>query len=331
MATEANILVTGGAGYVGGTAAAWLLDQGYRVTVVDDLSTGFRKLVDPRAAFVQARVGDRTKLDPLLRGERFDACFHFAAKALAGESVEKPEAYFENNVEQTRSLLDCLETAGVKRFIFSSTCAVFGMPEKEVVAEDSPKQPVSPYGRTKLEVERMLAERASRGLDAIAFRYFNAAGAEPCLRVGELHEPETHLIPCIFRAVKQGEPMRVFGTDYPTRDGTCIRDYVHVWDLAQAHEAGLKRLLGKTASSGSFEAFNLGSERGFSVREVIRACESVLKKTIATVETPRRPGDPARLFADASRAKRDLGFKPEYSSIERIVETAWAWEKKSAN
>jgi UDP-glucose 4-epimerase len=321
--------VVGGAGYVGSTATAWLLEQGFEVTILDDLSTGFERLVIPGVELVKARAGS-VEAHELLKKGRFDAVMHFAAKALVGESVEHPAMYFENNVEQTRILLDSMADAGVRKLIFSSTCAIFGSPDVEFISEATPKKPTNPYGETKLEVERMLAERAKESdLQSIALRYFNAAGAEPWLRVGELHAHETHLIPRVFLDATAGRPVQVLGTDYPTPDGTCVRDYVHVWDLAAAHAAALARLFEKDGPKGRFEAFNLGSESGFSVLEVIRACEQVMGKPIQTVNKPRRPGDPPRLVADSKLARSALGFAPEYSSLQKIVETAWQWHLKA--
>lgn len=324
-----RILVVGGAGYVGSTAVAWLLEQGHAVTILDDFSTGFEKLVLPDVKLVRARAGSVEARELLKRGN-FDAVMHFAAKALAGESVEKPGEYFENNVEQTRILLDYMCEAGVGKLVFSSTCAVFGAPDVEFISESAQKKPVNPYGETKLEVERMLTERAREsGLQSIALRYFNAAGAEPWLRVGELHEPETHLIPRILLDASSDRPVQVFGTDYPTSDGTCVRDYIHVWDLAAAHGAALRRLFASSEPGGKFEAFNLGSENGFSVLEVIAACEQALGRPVKKVNRPRRPGDPPRLVADSRLARKELGFSPTSSALGKIVSSAWAWHQKA--
>ncbi|HUP58607.1 MAG TPA: UDP-glucose 4-epimerase GalE [Bdellovibrionota bacterium] len=329
-AGKARILIVGGAGYVGSAAAAWLLDQGHAVHVLDDLSTGFRELVLPGAGFTQGRAGDRALVGELLARERFDAVMHFAARAQAGESVKKPAEYRENNVGQTTALMETLLPAGVRRVIFSSTCAIFGDPGESDLSEESPKRPLNPYGETKLEAERTMARLAAeRGLQAVALRYFNAAGAEPGLRVGELHEPETHLIPCVLRAADAGGELELFGTDYPTPDGTCVRDYVHVWDLARAHGAALERLLSRDAGTGRFEAFNLGSEKGFSVREVIDACGRVVGRPIRVAERPRRAGDPPRLVADSGLARRELGFDPKSSTLERIIASAWEWHRRS--
>lgn len=332
----AKVLVIGGAGYVGSAACAWLLRPGsngapnHAVWVLDDLSTGHGDLILPDVAgFTRARAGDAATVQELLSRERFDCVMHFAAKALVAESVAKPDLYFENNVTQTRQLLEAMVSAGVRRFIFSSTCAIFGDPGDSDIHEELPKKPINPYGETKLQAERLMEEFArERGLQAIALRYFNAAGAESGGRVGERHEPETHLIPRILQAALSGSVVEVYGTDYPTLDGTCVRDYVHVSDLASAHEAAMNRLLALPAgSSGVFEAFNLGSENGYSVRQVIEACRKATGLELPVVEKSRRPGDPARLVADSSKAQRELGFTIRHP-LESILATAWTWEKK---
>lgn len=335
----AKVLVVGGAGYVGGTACAWLLDHGHEVWVLDDLSTGHRQLLDrlkgPNGSgisgFLHARAGDQALVGPFLARERFDCVMHFAAFASVAESVAQPELYYENNVVQTRALLEAMLSAGVRRFIFSSTCAIFGDPGPSVerIHESVPKNPVNPYGATKLEVEGLLADLArDRGLQAIALRYFNAAGAEPQGRVGEWHEPETHLIPRILKAALKGEPIEVYGTDYPTPDGSAVRDYVHVCDLAQAHEAAMMRLIGyANETEGRFEAYNLGSANGFSVKQMIEACERAIGRKLAKVERPRRAGDPPRLIGDSTLAQKVLGFKPAADSLDRIFASAWKWEQ----
>ncbi|OFZ17767.1 MAG: UDP-glucose 4-epimerase GalE [Bdellovibrionales bacterium GWB1_55_8] len=335
---KSKVLVVGGAGYVGSATCAWLLDQGHEVWVLDDLSTGFRDLVLPshpiQARFVRARAGDRKIVSRLLKQEQFDCVMHFAARSLVGESVQKPKEYWENNVEQTRALLELMITADIRNFIFSSTCAVFGDPGTDRLHETLPKKPLNPYGETKLEVERILERLAnSHGLNSIALRYFNAAGAESELRAGEKHDPETHLIPRILEAAANGTPVEIYGTDYPTPDGTCIRDYIHVTDLARAHETAMLRLLERKARmtkqtpQGVFETFNLGSENGYSVREVIRACEKSLGRAISTIERPRRPGDPPKLVADSSLAHGSLSFRAE-KGLEQIVDSAWSWYRK---
>jgi UDP-glucose-4-epimerase GalE len=327
----ARVLVVGGAGYVGGAMCAYLRDRGDFVWVLDDLSRGHRDRVLADGLTV-ARAGDRPVVEALLRRERFDAILHFAAFALVGESVEKPELYRENNVEQTRLLIETALDCGISRFIFSSTCAIYGDPGDRAIAEDLPKAPINPYGQTKLECERLLEEFArTRGLRAVALRYFNACGAEAGLRTGEDHEPETHLIPNVLAAALEKRPLSINGTDYPTPDGTCVRDYVHVTDLARAHALALDRLMGPAGvqGPGSFEAFNLGSGSGYSVREVIAAAEKAVGGSIEVKVGPRRPGDPPRLVADATRAARDLGWRPEFG-LERILADAWAWQRKKA-
>jgi UDP-glucose 4-epimerase len=329
---KSRLLVIGGAGYVGSAVAAYLLDRGHEVWVLDDLSTGHRSLVltEVLAAgrFVEARAGDRDVVEALLSLNRFDAVLHFAAKSLVGESVRMPEVYRENNVEQTRALLDAMVATKTRNFVFSSTAAVYGDPGDRILDEECPKEPVNPYGETKLEVERMLADYArDSGIHSVALRYFNAAGADSKLRVGECHEPETHLVPNLLSAALESSAIPVFGGDYPTPDGTCVRDYIHVEDLAQAHEAAVRRLVTRdAAASATFEAFNLGSERGFSVREVIEEAERTLGLKIQRRIEPRRAGDPARLVAVSERARLELGFSSRPDSLPTILQTAFAWE-----
>jgi UDP-glucose 4-epimerase len=329
----AKVLVVGGAGYVGSATCAWLLDQGHSVWVLDDLSTGHRELLlKGLQGFTQAKAGDSARVRELLRQEKFDCVMHFAAKSLVAESVQKPDLYFENNVLQTRALLESMVAEGVKRFIFSSTCAIFGDPGSHPMNEACPKRPVNPYGDTKLKAEALLEEFArTQGLQAIALRYFNASGAEPKGRVGEWHEPESHLIPRVLNAAIEGAPVDVYGTDYPTPDGTCVRDYIHVSDLAQAHAAAMERLLqfAKTGENtrGSFEGFNLGSENGYSVREIIASCEKITGLKLHVRESARRPGDPPKLVAQSAMARKELGFKIHHP-LESIIASAWHWEKK---
>jgi UDP-glucose 4-epimerase len=323
----AKVLVVGGAGYVGGSASAWLLDRGHQVSVLDDLSTGHREgVLVP--GFTLARAGDTGPVRELLARGRFDCVMHFAASALVGESMSRREEYFENNVRQTQALIESMLAEGVRRIIFSSTCAIFGDPGGRDLDEDHPKNPINPYGETKVEAEKLLADFAARrGLQAAALRYFNAAGAEPGLRTGEWHDPETHLIPNVLKAAAADRPVQLFGGDYETPDGTCVRDYIHVTDLAAAHEAAMQRLLAGPAGAGRFEAYNLGSERGFSVRQVIEAAERVLGRKIAVDLQPRRPGDPPRLVADSRRAREALAFATA-RSLDEIISSAWEWEKK---
>ena len=326
-----NILVIGGAGYVGSSVCAHLLDQKHRVWVLDELSTGRRELLLPGlAGFTEGRLGDRGLLEALFRKEKFDGVMHFAARALVGESFRKPEEYYENNVMQTETLLEVMAEVGVKRLVFSSTCAIFGDPGEIAIDESLPKNPINPYGKTKLQAERLIESFAKdRGIQAIALRYFNAAGADLKGRVGEWHEPETHLIPRILRSIRQDRAVEIYGLDYPTSDGTCVRDYVHVSDLAQAHESALERLRSMPEGRGLFEAYNLGSEQGYSVIEIIEACATETGKDVRVVEKPPRPGDPPRLVADSRLASARLGFKPK-QNLESIVRSAWAWEQAQA-
>ncbi len=322
----ARILVVGGAGYVGGAAVAHWVDRGDQVWVLDDLSTGHQVTVLGKGLTV-ARAGDQAVVCELLKQHTFDAVAHFGAFISVGESVQNPSKYFENNVDQTRLLLETLLQNGVKRFIFSSTAAVYGETGEGPIHEELPRAPINPYGESKLQVEQLLEELSrTRGLQAVAFRYFNAAGAEPKLRTGEWHEEETHLIPRILDAAIEGRSVQVYGRDYATPDGTCIRDYIHVSDLARAHAAGLDWLLAQP-EGGVFQAMNLGSGHGYSVLEVIQAAEKAVGRRIEIVSHPRRAGDSARLVADASKAKKLLGFQPQFG-LDQILETAWAWEKK---
>lgn len=322
----AKVLVVGGAGYVGGACSAWLIDRGHNVWVADDFSTGHTQNIVAHGV-LRTQAGDRDRLLPLLKEQRFDCVMHFAAKSLVGESVQKPELYHENNVVQTRRLLEMMVEAGVKRLVFSSTCATFGDPGDQDIDETLPQNPINPYGETKLKAEKLMQEFArDHGVHTVALRYFNAAGAEEKLRTGEWHEPESHLIPNIFRAVQENRPLSVFGDDYPTRDGTCIRDYIHVTDLARAHEEAMLRMI--DGRSKGFEDYNLGSETGFTVLEIIRACEKTLGRRIAYEVKPRRPGDPPRLVANSKKAKATLGFQVTENSIDWIVRSAWAWEQK---
>ncbi len=330
---QTRSLIVGGAGYVGSAFAAYLLDRGEEVWVLDDLSTGHRSLlldsVIREGHFIETRAGNRVALDALFSKFRFDTVYHFAAKSLVAESVRFPELYRENNIDQTRLLLDAMIAHGMKRFVFSSTAAVFGDPGTRDIDEDLEKKPINPYGETKLAVEKMLAEYADlHGLRSIALRYFNAAGAESKSRVGEIHDPETHLIPNVLAAGLAGRPVSIFGDDYPTLDGTCVRDYVHVDDLAAAHGAAAARMAGEAEGTKGFEAFNLGSSAGFSVKEVIGEAERVLGKKIAVKIEPRRPGDPAKLVAVSERAKKVLGFAPRANSLASILESALMWERK---
>jgi UDP-glucose-4-epimerase GalE len=329
----AKVLVIGGAGYVGSSVTAYLMDQGHEPWVLDDLSTGFRSFV-LSSKWSHFQVGDQDQLRKLLSENKFDCVMHFAARSLVGESVHKRNEYFENNVYQTERLLEVLIESGHpghRRFIFSSTCAIYGTsPDGQALGpidESFAKKPINPYGESKLAAERLLERYAhEKGLQAIALRYFNAAGADPKLRTGEWHHPETHLLPRVLKSCLEGTPIEIYGTDYPSEDGTCVRDYIHVWDLARAHEAAMKRMI-QSGMPGRFEAYNLGSENGFSVREVIEGCFMVTGKETSVVEKPRRAGDAPVLVADSMLARKMLGFQTAYS-LEDIIRDAFNWEQK---
>lgn len=317
-----RILVTGGAGYVGSHCVRHLCEDGHDVVVFDNLSEGHRGAVHPKARFIEGDLADKPLLMKILSRESSDAVMHFAASAYVGVSVLEPLKYYRNNMANTVSLLEAMSETGVKRLVFSSTCATYGLPERVPITEDNPQHPINPYGRTKLAVEWMLQDSARAwGLGACALRYFNASGAAADGSIGEDHDPETHLIPLVLLAALGKRPdIKVFGTDYPTPDGTCIRDYIHVDDLAVAH-----RLAIEAVSSGTFTAYNLGTGRGYSVREVIDAARRVTGKQIPVVEAPRRAGDPPALVADAGQAAEALDWKAQWTDIEDIVRSAWQW------
>ena len=315
-----NVLVTGGAGYIGSVCVEELLKAGHQVTVFDNLSEGHREAVDRRAVFIEGHLGAELEVQEALRSARAEAVIHFAANALVGESMTNPGKYFRNNVADGLKLLEASVGAGVKKFVFSSTCATYGPPERVPMKEDLPQRPINPYGESKLMFEKMLSwYHQIHGLEFVAFRYFNAAGASA--HFGEHHRIETHLIPNVLKVpLGQAPHCEIYGTDYPTPDGTCIRDYIHIVDLAAAHILAL--------APGKQGFFNLGNGDGYSVREVIRTCERVAGRKIPTVEKPRRPGDPPRLVASAEKAQRELGWKPRFPKLEVIVTTAWAWHQK---
>jgi UDP-glucose 4-epimerase len=319
-----NVLVVGGAGYIGSHMVKRLLDGGHDVVTFDDLSSGVRDAV-LGGGFVQGSLGDRVALEQLFTAHRFDAVMHFASFIQVGESVRNPSVYYRNNLSNTLNLLDAMVAAHVERFIFSSTAAIFGEPAYVPIDERHPQRPMNPYGASKQMVERALQDYdRAYGLRSVCLRYFNAAGAHPEAAIGERHEPETHLIPLLLQAASgRRESVQVFGRDYDTPDGTCIRDYVHVMDLCEAHLLALGFLDG----SGESAAFNLGNGSGFSVREVIAAVEKVTGGKVNVVDAPRREGDPARLVADPGLARQRLGWSPVYGELEVIVQHAWRWEQ----
>ena len=322
-----KILVVGGAGYIGSHMVKDLLDAGYHVITLDDLSTGHRELL-PGGEFIEGGLGDAVLLDKLFSTHKISAVMHFAAFSLVGESVEKPLKYYRNNMAATAELLDSMIRHSVKRFIFSSTAAVYGEPVDIPITESHPCTPTNPYGESKIAVERMLKDCDSAyGLKYISLRYFNAAGADRSGEIGERHRNETHLIPLVLEvAAGRRENIKIFGTDYPTPDGTCIRDYIHVSDLSGAHLLALNSLL----SGGDSAVYNLGNNRGYSVREVIELSRKVTGKPIPAIEADKRPGDPAILIASSDKIKKNLGWKPEYEDLETIIKTAWKWHQKEA-
>ena len=314
-----KILVTGGAGYIGSITTLHLLRRGFEVAVLDDLSRGHRENVPPERLHV-LRLQDTAEVAKLLAG--VDAVVHFAAYIAVGESVREPELYFSNNVGGTLSLLEAMARAGVRRLVFSSTAAVYGNPEHVPIPEDARFAPVSPYGQSKAMVEKILGELDRyRGLRSVALRYFNACGAEPQDKLGEAHHPETHLIPLLLRAAATGEPIQIFGSDYATPDGTCIRDYIHVSDLAAAHLTALDHLM----AGGGSSAFNVGTGQGYTVMQVLHVVEEVTHKRVPYTIAPRREGDPAALVADAAKLRRVLGWEPNRSGLGDIVRDAWAY------
>ncbi len=316
-----NVLVAGGAGYIGSVTVEQLVSAGHSVVVVDDLSRGHRDAVAPEAELAVGDLGDRSFLDTVLAGRHFDAAMHFAAASLVGESVTDPALYYRNNIGKGIELVQALIAHGVRKLIFSSTAATFGEPRSVPIREDAVQDPTNPYGRTKLYFERFLADcDAAYGLKSVCLRYFNAAGASA--RFGEDHTPETHLIPLVLQtAAGQRASVAVFGDDYPTRDGTCVRDYIHVEDLALAHVLALEDL----ARSGRSEQYNLGNGEGYTVLEVLDAAERVTGLPVARVMQERRAGDPAVLVASADKIRERLGWTPAYPKIDQIIASAWNW------
>jgi len=318
-----NILVVGGAGYIGSHAARALLDAGHAVWVYDNLSRGHREAV-PEGRLVEGELVDRARVVSTLRDKQIDAVMHFAAFALVNESVNDPALYYRNNVIAALELLDAMREAKVMRFVFSSTTATYGEPDVVPIPETTPQRPINPYGFTKLVIEQALADYATAyGLGYAALRYFNAAGAHPDGAIGEDHDPESHLIPIVLQvALEQRPQITIFGDDYETPDGTCVRDYIHVDDLSDAHLRALDRL-----ESGKGICLNLGTGRGTSVREIVEACRAVTGHPIPETIGARRVGDPSTLIADARQAREVLGWNPQYTDVKSIVETAWRWHR----
>lgn len=320
-----KVLVAGGAGYIGSHCVRQLLAAGHEPVVVDNLVYGHRDAVAPEIPFYDVDFGDAAAIARVFDEHRIDVVMHFAAYAYVGESVTNPIKYYRNNLAAPLTLLEVMLQRGVKKFVFSSTCATYGVPARLPITEDLPQAPINPYGQTKLDVENLLKALArSHGLSFAAFRYFNAAGASEDGKIGEDHEPETHLIPLAIGAAQGLRPaLQVFGTDYPTPDGTCLRDYVHVDDLSRAHIAVFEKL----ATPGAQFFYNLGTGTPTSVKEVINAVEKVSGLKVPVAYAPRRAGDPPALYADSTKAKTELNWTPKFSTIEPIIETAWRWHK----
>ncbi|MGI5929892.1 UDP-glucose 4-epimerase GalE [Pseudoflavonifractor sp.] len=323
------ILVLGGAGYIGSHTVYELIDAGRDVVVADNLQTGFKAAVHPKARFYQADIRDRAAMDALFEKENIEGVIHFAASSQVGESMSDPLKYYDNNLGGTMVLLASMVAHGVDKIVFSSTAATYGEPEQVPILEGDKTQPTNCYGETKLAMEHMMSwVSRAHGLRYVALRYFNACGAHPSGAIGEAHNPETHLVPIILQVPNgQREAVSVFGDDYPTRDGTCVRDYIHVTDLAQAHILALDYLL----QGGENNVFNLGNGVGFTVNEVIECARKVTGHPIPAVVSPRRAGDPAQLVASSEKAKTVLGWKPQYDNLETIISTAWAWHKAHPN
>ena len=317
-----KLLIPGGAGYIGSHMVRYAQEHDHEVVVLDDFSTGHEWAVKD-CEILHVNLLDEDKLSQLLKGRYFDGVIHFAAKSLVGESVKKPDLYYRNNVVGTLNLVNEMLENGVHNLVFSSTAAIFGDPVTDKIAEDHPKNPINPYGQSKLMVENMLQDICSANdFNATCFRYFNAAGAHESGEIGEAHAPETHLIPNVLKAALSNKSnLKVFGNDYPTPDGTCVRDYVHVTDLAQAHLLGLKHM----QKNKGFSAFNLGNGDGFSVLEVIKGCEHITDTEISFQIDDRREGDPAVLVAENMLAMNSLGWTPKNSNINAIIKSAWSW------
>jgi len=328
MSTKEDVLVVGGAGYIGSHMCKVLAQKGYRPIVLDNLIYGHRQAVK-WGPFFEGDMADIALLKKITQRHKIAAVMHFAAFCYVGESVSSPAKYYRNNVADTVSLLEFMRTASIDKFIFSSSCATYGEPENVPISENHAQRPINPYGRTKHMVEQILADfQAAYDFNACALRYFNAAGADPDGELGEDHDPETHLIPLVLRvALGQRDMVNIFGDDYPTKDGTCVRDYIHINDLAQAHLLALEHLL--AGGNGGF--YNLGNGDGYSVKEVVETARQVSGHEIPTEVTPRRSGDPATLVGSAAKARKEWGWRPQYPDLKNIIKTAWHWHKTHPN
>jgi UDP-glucose 4-epimerase len=321
-----NVLVTGGAGYIGSHTCKQLKKNGFNPIAYDNLSRGHKAAVQ-WGTLIAGDILDTLKIEQVLIDYKIEAVLHFAAFAYVGESVEKPEIYYHNNVAGTLSLLDGMIRANVKKLVFSSTCATYGTPEKVPITENFPQNPINPYGQTKLMIEKILKDYGNAyNLKSICLRYFNAAGADPEGQIGENHDPEPHIIPLAIASALKKTTLKIFGNDYPTPDGTCLRDYIHVTDLADAHVLALKHL---DKTDKNFDFFNLGNEKAYSVKEIVKTVEEVSGQKVTAEIYPRRLGDPAVLVADTAKAKKVLNWKPQISNIKDIINTAYQWHKKN--
>jgi UDP-glucose 4-epimerase len=319
-----NILVTGGAGYIGSFMVKRLLEKGETVTVLDSLERGHREVIDPKARFVQGSVLDRNFLDEVFSKDKFDAIIHFAGYISMGESMENPYLYFQNNTNGSLNLIDVAIGKGVKNIVFSSTAGVYGNPIKTPIDEDHPKNPENPYGESKLMVEKILSwYNNTKGLSFAALRYFNASGAALDGSMGEEHEPESHIIPNIMKSLLNKQSFKLFGEDYKTTDGTCVRDYIHVLDLVESHVLAIEKI---NKEPGAY-FYNVGTGTGFSNKQVVEMVKEVTSQELTVEIVERRPGDADTLIADPSKIKKELGFEPKYSDLRTIIETAWKWHK----
>ncbi len=320
-----TVLVLGGAGYIGSHTVYELIDKGQDVVIVDNLETGYKEAVHPKARFYQGDIRNREFVDKVFEKEKIDAVIHFAANSLVGESMTNPLKYYDNNLNGTKVLLESMIAHDVKKIVFSSTAATYGEPEKVPILETDKTEPTNCYGETKLSMEKMFKwTDKAHGLKYVSLRYFNACGAHKSGEIGEAHNPETHLIPLVLQVPnKKREAINIYGDDYDTKDGTCVRDYIHVTDLAQAHILAVDYLV----KGGESDIFNLGNGVGFTVKEIVEAAEEVTDSNIPAVITPRRAGDPAKLIASSEKAKKILGWKPEFEDVKEIIATAWKWHQ----
>lgn len=324
-----SILVTGGAGYIGSHTVYKLIEEGRDVVIIDNLETGHMEAINPKAKFYKGDIRDKEFLNKVFSSENIEAVIHFAANSLVGESMKNPLKYYDNNVYGTKVLLESMLNNGINKIVFSSTAATYGEPEKLPIEETDKTEPSNTYGETKLAMEKMFKWTSkAHNLKYVSLRYFNACGAHYSGNIGEAHNPETHLIPIVLQVPNgQREHVNIFGEDYNTKDGTCVRDYIHVTDLAQAHILAVDYLL----NGGESNIFNLGNGKGFTVKEVIEVARKVTGNSIPAVVSPRRDGDPAQLIASSKKAKEILGWKPEHDSLEEIIQSAWNWHKKHPN